>query len=79
MPNQVGDDGEKQLGPNKRVVALSSGTAEVHLALIACGAGPGDEVLVQSFTFYTSPENNIKGLPPMVDNPLRGWVNRIPG
>ena len=27
----------------KRVVALSSGTAAVHLALTACGVGPGDE------------------------------------
>ncbi|MCM1140290.1 MAG: DegT/DnrJ/EryC1/StrS family aminotransferase, partial [Muribaculum sp.] len=31
---------------NKKVVALSAGTAAVHLALIACGVGPGDEVLV---------------------------------
>ena len=28
----------------KRVVALSSGTAAVHLGLLACGVGPGDEV-----------------------------------
>ena len=39
---------------SKRVVALSSGTAAVHLALIACGVGPGDEVCVQSFTFCAS-------------------------
>lgn len=38
----------------KRVVALSSGTAAVHLALIACGVKAGDEVLVQSFTFCAS-------------------------
>ena len=38
----------------KRVVALSAGTAAVHLALIACGVGPGDEVIVQSFTFCAS-------------------------
>ena len=30
----------------KRVVALSAGTAAVHLALLACGVGPGDEVCV---------------------------------
>ena len=36
------------------VVALSSGTAAVHLALLGCGVGPGDEVLVQSFTFCAS-------------------------
>ena len=39
---------------SKEVVALSAGTAAVHLALLACGVGPGDEVLVQSFTFCAS-------------------------
>ncbi|MDE6278593.1 MAG: DegT/DnrJ/EryC1/StrS family aminotransferase, partial [Paramuribaculum sp.] len=39
---------------HKKVVALSAGTAAVHLALVACGVGPGDEVLVQSFTFCAS-------------------------
>ena len=34
---------------DKRVVALSAGTAAVHLALLACGVGSGDEVIVQSF------------------------------
>lgn len=41
-------DLEDFCGQNKRVVALSAGTASVHLALIACGVGQGDEVLVQS-------------------------------
>ncbi len=36
------------------VVCLSSGTAAVHLALLNCGVGPGDEVCVQSFTFCAS-------------------------
>lgn len=44
-------DLEAFCGQNKRVVALSAGTAAVHLALIACGVQPGDEVCVQSFTF----------------------------
>lgn len=42
---------------NKRIylsLALSAGTAAVHLALLACGVGPGDEVIVQSFTFCAS-------------------------
>lgn len=39
---------------SKRVVALASGTSAVHLALLACGVGPGDEVLVQSYTFCAS-------------------------
>ena len=32
------------IGQGKEVVVLSSGTAAVHLSLIACGVGPGDEV-----------------------------------
>ena len=45
-------ENEKALG--RKVVCLSAGTAAVHLALIACGVGPGDEVLVQSYTFCAS-------------------------
>jgi dTDP-4-amino-4,6-dideoxygalactose transaminase len=33
------------------VVAVGSGTAALHLALVGCGVGPGDEVLVSDFTF----------------------------
>ena len=39
---------------DRKVVCLSAGTAAVHLALIGCGVEPGDEVLVQSFTFCAS-------------------------
>lgn len=39
---------------DRKVVCLSAGTAAVHLALLACGIGPGDEVCVQSFTFCAS-------------------------
>ena len=35
-------------------MCLSAGTGAVHLALLACGVGPGDEVCVQSFTFCAS-------------------------
>ncbi len=35
-------------------VALSSGTAALHLALLLAGVGPGDDVLVPSFTFIAS-------------------------
>ena len=39
---------------DRKVVCLSAGTGAVHLALLACGVGPGDEVCVQSFTFCAS-------------------------
>ena len=37
-------DLERFVGQDKKVVALSAGTAAVHLALLACGVGQGDEV-----------------------------------
>lgn len=52
--NQFEQELEKFVGENKRVVALSCGTAAVHLALINCGVQADDEVLVQSFTFCAS-------------------------
>mgnify|MGYP003044894883 CR=1 FL=1 len=38
----------------KQVVALSAGTAALHLGLILLGVQPGDEVICQSFTFCAS-------------------------
>ena len=63
------------LNLNKRVVALSSGTAAVHLALIACGVGPGDEVLVQSFTFCASshPITYLGATPVFIDSEKDTW------
>lgn len=56
--NSVGKNGDGELpgfsSINRRVVCLSAGTAAVHLALIASGVKPGDEVCVQSFTFCAS-------------------------
>ena len=60
---------------DRRIVALSSGTAAVHLALVACGVGPGDEVITQSFTFCAS-ANPIKYLgatPVFVDSERETW------
>ena len=59
----------------KRVVALSAGTAAVHLALIACGVGPGDEVIVQSFTFCASshPVTYLGAKPVFVDSEPVTW------
>ena len=60
---------------NKRVVALSSGTSAVHLALIACGVGLGDEVLVQSFTFCASshPVTYLGATPVFIDSEPETW------
>ncbi len=68
-------DLEEFVGQGKRVVALSSGTAAVHLALIACGVGPGDEVIVQSFTFCASshPITYLGATPVFVDSEKDSW------
>ncbi len=62
-------------GENKEVVALSAGTAAVHLALLACGVGPGDEVLVQTFTFCASshPVTYLGAMPVFVDSEPDTW------
>jgi dTDP-4-amino-4,6-dideoxygalactose transaminase len=39
---------------SRHAVALSSGTAALHLAYRAAGVGPGDEVIVPSFTFVAT-------------------------
>jgi Predicted pyridoxal phosphate-dependent enzyme apparently involved in regulation of cell wall biogenesis len=74
--NQNGKiEGLKNGNLSKRVVALSSGTSAVHLALIACGVGPGDEVLVQSFTFCASshPITYLGATPVFVDSERDTW------
>ncbi|MDE6322684.1 MAG: DegT/DnrJ/EryC1/StrS family aminotransferase [Paramuribaculum sp.] len=66
---------EEFVGQNKRVATLMSGTAAVHLALIGCGVGAGDEVLVQSFTFCASshPVTYLGATPVFVDSELDSW------
>lgn len=56
-------------------MALSAGTAAVHLALIACGVKPGDEVIVQSFTFCASshPITYLGATPVFVDSEADTW------
>lgn len=76
-PNVNGfeDDLKKFVGENKEIVALSAGTAAVHLALLACGVGPGDEVIVQSFTFCASshPVTYLGATPVFVDSEPDSW------
>ena len=68
-------DLEEFVGQNKRVVALSAGTAAVHLALIAAGVKAGDEVVVQSFTFCASshPITYLGATPIFVDSEKDSW------
>ena len=68
-------DLEGFVGQSKRVVALSAGTAAVHLGLIGCGVGPGDEVLVQSFTFCASshPITYLGATPVFIDSEPDTW------
>ena len=60
---------------DRRVVCLSAGTAAVHLALLACGVGPGDEVCVQSFTFCASshPITYLGATPVFIDSERDTW------
>lgn len=73
--NAFEKDLEIFVGKNKHVVALSAGTAAVHLALLACGVGPGDEVIVQSFTFCASshPVTYLGATPVFVDSEADTW------
>lgn len=59
----------------KQVVALASGTAAVHLALIALGVKAGDEVVCQSFTFCASsnPVVYLGAKPVFVDSERETW------
>lgn len=73
--NAFEQDLESYVGEDKQIVALSSGTAAVHLALLACGVGQGDEVMVQSFTFCASshPVTYLGATPVFVDSEVDTW------
>lgn len=72
--NKVDNNGQTK-GLDRKVCCLSAGTAAVHLALLACGVGPGDEVLVQSFTFCASshPITYLGATPVFVDSERETW------
>lgn len=63
------------VGENKEVVALSAGTAAIHLALIQLGVTVGDEVICQSFTFCASanPVTYVGATPVFVDSEADTW------
>ncbi len=76
-PNVTGfeKDLEAFLGQDLPVVALSSGTAALHLGLIGLGVKEGDEVMVQSMTFSASvnPVRYVGAVPVMVDSESDTW------
>ena len=76
-PNVNGfeDSLEDYIGENKTVVALSSGTAALHLALLQLGVGLGDEVICQSFTFSASanPICYLGATPVFIDSEVDTW------
>ena len=76
-PNVNGfeEDLKNFIGANKEIVALSAGTAAIHLALLACGVSQGDEVVVQSFTFCASshPVAYLGATPVFVDSEANTW------
>ncbi|MCH7785566.1 MAG: aminotransferase class I/II-fold pyridoxal phosphate-dependent enzyme [Bacteroidetes bacterium] len=66
---------ERYLQEGSCVVALSSGTAALHLALIILGVEHGDEVLCQSMTFSASanPIAYQGAIPVFVDSEAETW------
>lgn len=68
-------DLESYIGQERHVVALSAGTAALHLGLLQLGVGPGDEVICQSFTFSASanPITYLGGKPVFVDSESDTW------
>lgn len=68
-------DLETYVGQDKKVVALSAGTAAVHLSLLALGVTAGDEVICQSFTFCASshPVTYLGATPVFIDSEKESW------
>lgn len=66
---------KEYVGGNSEVVALSAGTAAIHLALVALGVGAGDEVICQSFTFCATanPIAYLGATPIFVDSEADSW------
>ena len=73
--NAFEQDLERLCGNGKHVVALSAGTAAIHLALVNLGVGPGDEVICQSMTFSASANPIVyQGATPVfVDSENDSW------
>ncbi len=66
---------EHFLGSDKHVMAVSSGTAAIHLALVLLGVRHGDEVICPSYTFTASANPIVYqgGIPIFVDSEPDSW------
>lgn len=66
----------KYLGADVHCVALSSGSAALHLALRIAGVGPGDEVWISSMTFAGGifPVNYLGAIPRFFDLSPESWT-----
>jgi len=73
--NAFEHDLEQLCGQDKHVVALSAGTAAIHLALVMLGVGRDDEVICQSMTFSASANPVVYqgGVPVFVDSERDSW------
>ena len=73
--NAFEEELERFAGQGKKVVALASGTAAVHLAMTCLGVGKGDEVICQSFTFAAScnPAVYLGATPVFVGSESKTW------
>jgi len=59
----------------EEAVALSSGTASLHLAMMLLGVGPGDEVLTSTFTFAATANaiTYVGATPVFIDSDWKSW------
>ena len=73
--NSFETDLETFVGQRRKVVALSSCTAALHLALLQLGVGQGDEVLCQSLSFCASsnPVTYCGATPVFIDSEMDTW------
>ncbi|HSJ65594.1 MAG TPA: DegT/DnrJ/EryC1/StrS family aminotransferase [Gemmatimonadaceae bacterium] len=64
-----------RLGGGRHTLAVSSGTAALHLVLRAIGVGPGDRVAVSTLTFAGSvfPILYLGAIPVFLDSEERSW------
>jgi pyridoxal phosphate-dependent aminotransferase EpsN len=75
--NQIITDFENELGAltSSQVVAVNSGTAAIHLALLSLGIGPGDVVIAPTFTYVATinPILYVGATPVLVDCERETW------